>query len=127
MPRKQKAELTVAEDDASQPRSSSVVAYTNSLDTAARSAHAELRALKQKKDTPTEKEVDSGPKRGVIYLGHIPHGFFENEMLGFFSQFGEVAQLRLSRNPKTGRSRGYAFWWFSSPGEAGKSFKIAKK
>ena len=112
MPRKQKAEPTVSEDDASQPRSSSVVAYTNSLDTAARSAHAELRALKQKKDTPTDKEVDSGPKRGVIYLGHIPHGFFENEMLGFFSQFGEVTQVRLSRNPKSGRSRGYAFLEF---------------
>lgn len=46
---------------------------------------------------------------GVIYLGHIPHGFYEKQMKNFFSQFGEVSKLRLSRNKKTGRSRHYAF------------------
>lgn len=45
----------------------------------------------------------------VLYLGHIPHGFYEEEMKTFFSQFGELVRLRLSRSKKTGRSRGYAF------------------
>mmetsp|Transcript_6580 Transcript_6580/g.10854 ORF Transcript_6580/g.10854 Transcript_6580/m.10854 type:complete len:310 (-) Transcript_6580:91-1020(-) len=53
--------------------------------------------------------------RGVVYLGHIPHGFYENEMQGFFSQFGEVTRLRLSRNRKTKRSKGYAFIEFKLP------------
>lgn len=39
----------------------------------------------------------------VIYLGHIPHGFYEKQMQGFFSQFGEVSRLRLSRSKKTGQ------------------------
>ena len=29
---------------------------------------------------------DDAKDRGVIYLGHIPFGFFEEEMRGFFSQ-----------------------------------------
>lgn len=54
----------------------------------------------------TEKDVT---KAGVVYLGHIPHGFYEKEMKGYFSQFGEVSRIRLSRSKKTARSRGYAF------------------
>ena len=50
---------------------------------------------------------------GVLYLGHIPHGFYEAQMRGFFSQFGDVSKLRLSRNKKTGRSRHYAFIEFA--------------
>jgi len=46
---------------------------------------------------------------GVLYLGHIPHGFYEEQMRGFFSQFGTVSRLRLARNKKTGRSKHYAF------------------
>jgi hypothetical protein len=52
-------------------------------------------------------------KRGVIYLGHIPHGFYEVQMRDFFSQFGEVTRLRLARCMKTTKSKGYAFIEFS--------------
>ena len=45
----------------------------------------------------------------VLYLGHVPHGFYEDQMNGFFSQFGAVSRLRLSRNKKTGKSKHYAF------------------
>jgi len=45
----------------------------------------------------------------VLYLGHVPHGFYEDQMNGFFSQFGNVSRLRLSRNKKTGKSKHYAF------------------
>jgi nucleolar protein 15 len=41
-----------------------------------------------------------GEERGTIYLGRIPHGFYEDEMKGYFSQFGDVTRLRLSRNKK---------------------------
>ena len=45
----------------------------------------------------------------VLYLGHIPHGFYEEEMRGFFAQFGTVSRVRLARNKKTGKSKHYAF------------------
>jgi nucleolar protein 15 len=51
---------------------------------------------------------------GVVYLGRIPHGFYEDQMNAYFSQFGKVLRLRLSRNKKTGKSKHYAFIEFAS-------------
>jgi nucleolar protein 15 len=51
--------------------------------------------------------------RGVIYLGRIPHGFHEKEMTKYFTQFGDITRLRLSRNKKTGKSKHYGFIEFS--------------
>ncbi|KAG0637360.1 hypothetical protein HOY80DRAFT_973444 [Tuber brumale] len=50
---------------------------------------------------------------GIIYLGRIPHGFYEHEMRSYFSQFGEITRLRLSRNKRTGKSKHYAFIEFA--------------
>eukprot|EP00794_Sanderia_malayensis_P003669 gene3669-4186_t len=50
---------------------------------------------------------------GVVYVGHIPHGFYEEEMKEFFSQFGTVNKVRLSRSKKTAGSKGYAFIEFA--------------
>ena len=47
--------------------------------------------------------------RAVVYVGRIPHGFYEEQMRSYFSQFGVVTRLRLSRNKKTGKSKHYAF------------------
>ncbi|XP_029461064.1 MKI67 FHA domain-interacting nucleolar phosphoprotein [Rhinatrema bivittatum] len=46
---------------------------------------------------------------GVIYLGHLPKGLYEPQLKGYFSQFGSVSRVRLSRSKKTGGSKGYAF------------------
>ncbi|KAL9609901.1 MAG: hypothetical protein Q9167_005346 [Letrouitia subvulpina] len=58
------------------------------------------------------KESVDGP--GVIYVGRIPHGFYEAQMRQYFSQFGTVLRLRLSRNRTTGASKHYAFIEFES-------------
>lgn len=55
----------------------------------------------------------------VIYLGHIPNGFFETQMNKFFSQFGEVKRLKLFRSLRTGNSKGYAFIEFEDASTAG--------
>lgn len=54
----------------------------------------------------------STKQSNVIYLGRIPHGFYEKQMMGFFKQFGIVKRLRLSRNKRTGNSKHYAFIQF---------------
>ncbi|XP_003218165.1 MKI67 FHA domain-interacting nucleolar phosphoprotein [Anolis carolinensis] len=46
---------------------------------------------------------------GVIYVGHLPRGLYEPQLREYFSQFGTVTRLRLSRSKKTGGSKGYAF------------------
>jgi len=50
---------------------------------------------------------------GVIFLKHIPHGFYEPQMKAYFKQFGQVKKLRLSRSRKTGESRGFAYIQFA--------------
>ncbi|CAI9767498.1 unnamed protein product [Fraxinus pennsylvanica] len=54
-------------------------------------------------------------KATVLYIGRIPHGFYENEMEGFFKQFGTIKRLRIGRNRKTGKSRHFGFIEFESP------------
>ncbi len=62
-----------------------------------------------------KEDHSSGRKSAVIYVGRIPYGFFESEMRAYFSQFGEVLRLRLSRNKLTGKSKHYAFIEFAHP------------
>lgn len=53
-------------------------------------------------------------KPGVVYIGRVPHGFYENEMKAYFNQFGKILKIRLSRNKKTGASRHFGFIQFES-------------
>lgn len=54
------------------------------------------------------------PPRGAPSR-HLPHGFYERELLGFFSQFGRLTRVRVSRSKKTGRAKHYAFLEFAVP------------
>lgn len=65
-------------------------------------------ASKRKTKNETGVKLEDGMS-SVIYVGHIPHGFYEEQMRGFFTQFGDVERVRLSRSKKTGGSKGYAF------------------
>ncbi|XP_062968812.1 MKI67 FHA domain-interacting nucleolar phosphoprotein isoform X2 [Cynocephalus volans] len=53
-------------------------------------------------------------KPGVIYVGHLPYALYETQIRAYFSQFGTITRLRLSRSKRTGNSRGYAFVEFES-------------
>ncbi|KYK58412.1 hypothetical protein DCS_05427 [Drechmeria coniospora] len=69
------------------------------------------------------KEVIAAAKpstgeRGVLYIGRIPHGFYEHEMRQYLSQFGPITRLRLSRNKKTGASKHFAFVEFAEESTA---------
>jgi len=70
----------------------------------------------KKKNSKSQEGSDEGP--GTLYIGRIPHGFYEPQMREYFSQFGTVTRLRLAKNKKTGRSKHYAFVEFESSGVA---------
>ncbi|XP_071505803.1 uncharacterized protein [Diadema antillarum] len=70
-----------------------------------RSFSTKMRKLKLQNQEIHEEDEDSG----VVYISHIPHGFYEPQMRKFFSQFGHIKRLRLSRSKKSGRSKGYAY------------------
>ena len=59
--------------------------------------------------------VKPGKKTSIVYLGHIPAAFEEPQMRQFFTQFGPIKHLRLSRNKKSGASKHYAFLEFETP------------
>lgn len=63
---------------------------------------------KQRKDKGAASVVPVGPAgepSGVVRIGHIPHGFYEEAMNGFFKQFGDVIRVRISRSKKSGRCK----------------------
>ncbi|PFH56593.1 hypothetical protein XA68_16275 [Ophiocordyceps unilateralis] len=64
------------------------------------------------------KAAKPSGKRGVIYIGRIPHGFYEYEMRQYLSQFGPVTRIRLSRNKRTGASKHFAFVEFEDESTA---------
>ncbi|KAK0674456.1 hypothetical protein QBC41DRAFT_733 [Cercophora samala] len=70
--------------------------------------------IPKSKKAKKEKEVKaSSGNPGVVYLGRIPHGFYEHELRSYFGQFGEISKLRVVRNKKTGASRHRAFIEFA--------------
>lgn len=58
------------------------------------------------------KQSDLDGKKAIVYVGHLPKGFTEDELKQFFTQFGKITKIRLSRSKKTARSRGYGFLEF---------------
>ena len=53
------------------------------------------------------------PKRGTMYIGHIPHGFYDTQIRDYFTQFGTVTRVRLARSKKTGGYKGYGYVQFA--------------
>ncbi len=62
-------------------------------------------ALAERHDLPPETLIH-------LVCRNLPHGFFEKQLLAFFSQFGKLTHVRLSRNKKTGHAKHYAFLEF---------------
>lgn len=69
--------------------------------------------LKNKKKTGIKKSkiVD----KTVIKLNNIPHGFYEDQLRKYFTQFGQVLNVVLIRSKKTHKSRGFGFVEFKLP------------
>lgn len=51
----------------------------------------------------------------MIFISHLPHGFYEDQLKNYFKQFGKVTNVKVCRSNKTGRSKGYGYVEFSHP------------
>lgn len=51
----------------------------------------------------------------MVLVQRLPHGFFEQQLRQYFSQFGRVTRVRMGRSERTGNSRGFAFVEFEYP------------
>ncbi|GAB1859253.1 Mki67 fha domain-interacting nucleolar phospho [Camponotus japonicus] len=82
---------------------------------------AEAKAAKKKKTSLTKCKSKSKQfkvkrrRKGIVYIGHIPHGFYEEQMKDYFKQFGKVTRIRVARSKRTGKSRGYGYIEFLYP------------
>ncbi|KAG0673242.1 Ribosome biogenesis protein 15 [Kluyveromyces marxianus] len=72
-----------------------------------------IKKLDPKKQSEMDKQKAKKDKNadvsGILYVSRLPQGFKEREMSKYFSQFGDLKQVRLARNKKTGNSRHYGF------------------
>lgn len=68
------------------------------------------------KNTKGQKKTPRKPadQFGYMYIGHLPHGFYEDEIKSYFSQFGKVCRVRLARSKLTGNYKGYGFVQFEN-------------
>lgn len=53
--------------------------------------------------------------RGLIFISHLPHGFYQNELRDYFKQFGKVTNVKVCRSNKTGKCKGYGYVEFANP------------
>ena len=44
-----------------------------------------------------------------LFIGNLPYDISEPEVLALFTEFGEVVDANLVKDPYTGQSRGFAF------------------
>ncbi|AET40173.1 rRNA-binding ribosome biosynthesis protein NOP15 Ecym_5419 [Eremothecium cymbalariae DBVPG len=81
-----------------------------------------LKKLNQSKQNNSKKAKAEDKKNAelssIIYISRLPKGFHERELSKYFSQFGDLKQVRLARNKKTGNSRHYGFIEFVNRDDA---------
>lgn len=49
-----------------------------------------------------------------LYIGNLPYRVLEEELRELFSGYGEIVDVKVLRDPVTGRSRGFGFVTYSS-------------
>lgn len=73
-----------------------------------------------KRKAKTFQHKQTGDRR-KIYVGNLDYKVYDDELKAFFSQFGQVEEVRVVKNSRTGRSKGFAFITFVGPDEANRS------
>ncbi len=56
-----------------------------------------------------------------IYVGNLSYNTSEEELRDFFSQYGNIEDLKIINDYQTGRSKGFGFITFSSDEEGEKA------
>uniref|UniRef100_A0A182TGQ2 RRM domain-containing protein n=1 Tax=Anopheles melas TaxID=34690 RepID=A0A182TGQ2_9DIPT len=67
---------------------------------------------KKEKKAKQPAKVSNKKGSGIVFIKHLPKGFYEDELRQFFEQFGEVMRVAVARSRKTQRSKGYGYVQF---------------
>jgi RNA recognition motif-containing protein len=58
---------------------------------------------------PIEQPIDSSQSSKTIYVGNLPYRANESDVKNLFSEHGEVFAVRLMKDKRTGKRRGFGF------------------
>ena len=64
--------------------------------------------------TPSDEETASNHASKTLYVGNLPYRANESEVKKLFSEYGEVFAVRLMKDKRTGKRRGFGFVVMSS-------------
>lgn len=67
------------------------------------------RKTKVKASRPPAKRTSKGTDGRTLYVGNLPFKISEEEVENLFGRYGEVTDVRLVKDRRTGRKKGYGF------------------
>ena len=73
------------------------------------------------KNRSTESSTQHYPENEQLYVGNLSYQVNGYHLKEFFVQYGDVQNVRLIKNNRTGRSKGFAFVTFNSVKDAKKA------
>src|SRR5438876_207986 len=79
--------------------------------------------LKTRK-TASHPEKQHYPESEQLYVGNLSYQMNAHHLNELFSQYGHVQNVRLIKNTRTGRSKGFAFVTFSQVKDAKKALTV---
>lgn len=74
-----------------------------------------------RKNRDSENSTQHYPENEQLYVGNLSYQVNTFHLKEFFTQFGQVQTVRLIKNNRTGRSKGFAFVTFTNTKEAKKA------
>lgn len=97
-------------------------------------AEAEVEKEEDKKQQDTEGDEymnnllleEENARESEIYIGRLHKEVVEEDLLAVFSKFGEIRGLKISRDPNTKKSKGFAFLRYASTVQAKNALSEAK-
>ena len=67
----------------------------------------------------SKRRVGTGPAvNSEVYVGNLNYRTQEQDLKQHFSQYGKINEVKIIKNNRTGRSKGYAFIRYASANEA---------
>lgn len=69
----------------------------------------------QQQKFPSKDGGEPGNEKGKMFIGGLSWETTRENLLRYFSQYGEVVDCVVMKNPETGRSRGFGFITFADP------------
>lgn len=68
------------------------------------------------------RKTDAGASTGAqLYVGNLSYHANSHHLKEFFSQYGDLENVRVIKNNRTGRSKGFAFVTFRTAADANKA------